>query len=153
MAKNCTQGRKRITLPMDDRYLRLSALGTRHCTARCLTMSFFLARNTQVSLQTVRNRVREDGIRARIPVKGPRLTREHRVARLAYALEHRNFWNMRQWSNVLFTDESRFCLNTSDRRVPVYRREGERYLQCNFRETENFGGGSVMVWGVIRYVL
>ena len=81
-------------------------------------------------------------------VNAPRLTREHRVARLAFAREQGN-WNIHNWGNVLFTDESRFCLCTSDRRIPVYRRDGERYFQCNIRPLTNFGEGSIMLWGGI----
>jgi hypothetical protein len=33
--------------------------------------------------------------------------------------------------------------------MPVYRRPGERYLQCNFVPNLNYGGGSVMVWSAI----
>ncbi|KAL3266096.1 hypothetical protein HHI36_010282 [Cryptolaemus montrouzieri] len=55
------------------------------------------------------------------------------------------------FQNVLFSDECRFCLVLNDRRMPVYRRPGERYQQCNIRQTENFGGSSVMVWGGISF--
>jgi hypothetical protein len=50
---------------------------------------------------------------------------------------------------ILFTDESRFCLYSDDRRVRVYRRPGERYAQCNIVGTVSHGGGFVMVWGGI----
>jgi hypothetical protein len=85
-----------------------------------------------------------------VAVTAPRLTREHRIARLAFAREHEN-WNIQDWGNVLFTDESRFCLYTSDRRIPVYRRDGERYSQVNIRPSTNFGGGSIMLWGGISF--
>jgi hypothetical protein len=58
--------------------------------------------------------------------------------------EHRN-WD-REWHNVLFTDDLRFCLTNNDRRNRVFRRPGERYSQI-----DNFGGGSVMVWGGINW--
>lgn len=32
----------------------------------------------------------------------------------------------------------------------VYRRRGERFLDCNVKEVRAFGGGSVMVWGGIQ---
>ncbi|RZC35885.1 hypothetical protein BDFB_004933 [Asbolus verrucosus] len=35
--------------------------------------------------------------------------------------------------------------------MPVYRRNGERYAQCNFRNTMNFDGGSIMVWSGISF--
>jgi hypothetical protein len=47
------------------------------------------------------------------------------MARLNFAREHRN-WD-REWHNVLFTDDLRFCLTNNDRRKRVFRRPGERY--------------------------
>ena len=32
-----------------------------------------------------------------------------------------------QWRRVLFSDESRFCISTTDGRLRVWRRRGERY--------------------------
>jgi hypothetical protein len=58
-------------------------------------------------------------------------------------------WDIEDWQNVIFSDESRFCLYANDRRMLVYRRPGERYLQCNFVPNVDYGGGSVMVWGAI----
>lgn len=140
------QGRKRSTTAIDDRFLRLTALRIRHCTARQIKNELLTVRNVNVTSQTVRNRLREQGIRARIPAKGPILTREHRIHRLQFARDHRD-WTAENWANILFTDESRYCLFSSDRRLPVYRRDGERFSQCNFRNTTNFGGGSIMIWG------
>jgi transposase len=142
------QGRRRVTSVRDDRFLRLTALRSRHCTARLLQSEMLAARDVEISLQTVRNRLREDNIRAHVPARAPQLTRQHRVARLAFAREHVN-WDIGDWQNVMFSDESRFCLYEKDRRMPVYRRPGERYLQCNFVPNVNYGGGSVMVWGAI----
>lgn len=50
---------------------------------------------------------------------------------------------------MLFSDESRFVLHVKDRREYVWRREGERFAQCTIRETDAFGGGSVLVWAGI----
>lgn len=133
-------GRPSCTTPADNRYLRLQALRRRHVTARQLQNDLARARNTRVSTQTIRNRLRQIGIRPRAAVTAPRLTREHRVARLRFAREHVN-WHINDWANLLFTDESRFCLYSSNRRIPVYRREGESYFQCNVRPAANFGGG------------
>ncbi|KMQ91674.1 transposable element tc1 transposase [Lasius niger] len=54
-----------------------------------------------------------------------------------------------QWNNVLFTDESRFCLLSSDRRVHVWRRQGHRFEQNCVEPVRAFGGGSIMVWSGI----
>ena len=49
----------------------------------------------------------------------------HQHARLEYARFDQN-WTARQWNNVLFTDESRFCLFSSDA-IRVWRRRRYRY--------------------------
>ncbi|KAI3357866.1 hypothetical protein L3Q82_016261, partial [Scortum barcoo] len=46
-------------------------------------------------------------------------------------------------------DESRFTLSTCDRRDRVWRRRGERSAACNILQHDQFGSGSVMVWGGI----
>ncbi|KAI3372403.1 hypothetical protein L3Q82_022687, partial [Scortum barcoo] len=58
-------------------------------------------------------------------------------------------WQIRHWRPVLFTDESRFTLSTCDRRDRVWRRRGERSAACNILQHDQFGSGSVMVWGGI----
>ena len=56
-------------------------------------------------------------------------------------------WTRQDWQKVLFTDESRFCLNRSDCQIRVYRRRNERYNEACTLERDRFGGGgSIMVW-------
>ncbi|KFM74611.1 Transposable element Tc3 transposase, partial [Stegodyphus mimosarum] len=54
---------------------------------------------------------------------------------------------MEQWATILFTDESRFSLNTDFRRNFIWREPGIRYLPFNVLEINNYGG--VMVWAGI----
>ena len=60
---------------------------------------------------------------------------------------------LKQWRQVFFTDESRFCLYRSDGRQCVYRRRGERFADSCVVERDRFGGGSVIVWGGISHGL
>jgi hypothetical protein len=46
---------------------------------------------------------------------------------------------------VLFTDESRFGVNFTDRRARVWRNSNERLAPACVAEHDYFGGGSVMV--------
>ncbi|XP_072039555.1 uncharacterized protein [Amphiura filiformis] len=85
---------------------------------------------------------------ARRPATGPILIPRHRRAILDFARNHQH-WQDGDWTPVLFTNESRFTVSTNDRRVRVWRRQGERYANCNIVEVNHFGGGSVMVWAGI----
>ena len=99
--------------------------------------------NTSISAQTVRNRLREAGLRACRPVVKQVLTRHH-----WHCLTHR-CWTRHDWQKVpIFTDESLFCLTRGDGQIRVYRRRNERYTESCTLERDRFGGGrSVMVWG------
>lgn len=97
-----------------------------------------------ISRSTVRNLLRESGLRARTAARGPMLTVAHRRARLQYARDHVNC-PMRNWNNVFFSDESRFCLYGNDRRPRAWHRQGQRYERF-LRPIAAYGGGSVMVW-------
>ncbi|GFU43634.1 hypothetical protein TNCV_4483141 [Trichonephila clavipes] len=48
------------------------------------------------------------------------LTPHHCAARRRWATEHRD-WEQHDWSQVLFTDESQFSLESDTRRVLVWR--------------------------------
>ena len=50
---------------------------------------------------------------------------------------------------MLFTDESRFCLDFTDRRQLVWRMPKERFDDLNVAEHDHYGKGSVMVWAGI----
>lgn len=142
------QGRKRSTTAVDDRFLTLHILRNRRLTAVQTRNQLEEVRGTRIGQRTVRRRLKEVGIKSYRPKKAPKLQRRHRVARLAFAREHQN-WTNDQWSKVLFTDESRFCINSIDGRERLYRRPGEQNEQFNFTPTVSFGGGSIMVWGGI----
>ena len=52
---------------------------------------------------------------------------------------------------MLFTDESRYCLQMIDHRSRVYRRRKERFSDACVHDVDHFCGGSVMVWGGISF--
>lgn len=141
-------GRKRKTTAIDDRFLHLKTLRDRHLTSVQSRNQLQEVRGTNVSAWTVRRRLKEFGLKACRPATGPKLLPRHRVARLQFATEHLH-WNLEQWNNVLFTDESRFCLHSPDGRKRVWRRNGERFAECTFSSRLSYGGGSVMVWAGI----
>lgn len=156
------QGRHRITTPRNDRAIVRRVRQEPFIVPNIIARDYPNQQQQQqqrrrrqqqrhITAQTIRNRLREAGVRARRPVRVPMLTARHRRARFEYAQQHLH-WGMRQWNHVLFTDESRFCLYGDDRRLRVYRRQGERFLRNCVRPVVAFNGGSVMVWaGISRY--
>ena len=79
----------------------------------------------RILVQTVRNRVRASGFSSRKPAKKSQLSQRHRRQFCA----RYGRWNRQQWSQVLFSGESRFCLLKVDGRIRVWRRNGEIHLE------------------------
>ena len=113
--------------------------------ATTLRNEFRNAVDVNISTQTVRNRLRQSGIRSRRACIRIPLTRLHKQARLHWAQDHINF-SENDCDPALFTDESSYCLDFTDRRARVWRRRGERFQDANISERDRYGGGSIMVW-------
>ncbi|GFV98431.1 transposable element Tcb2 transposase [Trichonephila clavipes] len=94
----------------------LTARRNRTENATQLQRQLLLATGRRVSSQTVRNRLHEGGLYARRPMVCIPLTPRHRAARRRWAAEHRD-WEQHDWSQVLFTDESRFSLESQYRKA------------------------------------
>ncbi len=139
-------GRPRVTSRQQDNHIRLVHLRNRFQTASLTART--IPGLLPISPRTVRNRLRERAIRPRRPAIRPVLLRRHRVARLDWCRRHLRF-TRRDWAGILFTDESRVHLDSSDGRSRVYRRVGERFCDACVVQRRSFGGGSVMIWGGI----
>ena len=96
-----------------------------------------------VTAQTVRNRLRDAGLRCRRPYRGLILTTRHRQQRLQWARRHLRMIRA-DWAAVLFTDESRFNLYDNDDCLRAYREDDNCIIERN-----RHGGGSVMILGGI----
>ena len=139
-------GRPRVTSQRQDRAIRLAHLRNRHLTATETAVNTVGSHNRRIHPKTVRNRLREFGLRASRPNVGKPLNRARRARCIAWvtALAPTRF-PMRQWRRVFFTDESRFTLFRADGRHRLYRRRGERFADACVFERDRYGGGSVMV--------
>lgn len=141
-------GRPKSTNGRDDRLVVNQALRNRRLTATDLQQYLRGVRGVNVSRQTIRNRLHAGELTARRPQVVLPLKARHRRARMAWCTQHRR-WNINQWSNVMFSDESRFNLDFRDGRRRVWRRRGERFTDPARVAHDRYGGGSVMVWGGI----
>ena len=146
-------GRPRVTSQRQDRAIRLAHLRNRHLTATETAVNTVGSHNRRIHPKTVRNRLREFGLRARRPNVGLPLNRARRARRMAWvtAQAPRRF-PMRQWRRVFFTDESRFTLFRADGRRRLYRRRvGTVWRRLRFREGQirgrvGYGMGRDFAW-------
>ncbi|GFY04048.1 transposable element Tcb2 transposase [Trichonephila clavipes] len=106
------------------------------------------ATGTTVSTQTVRNRLHGVGLYARRPIVCVTLTSRYRRDCRKWATEHVNS-RRNEWSNVLFSDESRFSVHPDNRRIFIWRDHGSRNNHSFVHESVRFGGGGVLVHGGI----
>ena len=73
----------------------------------------------QLTGRTVRCRLAERNLQCRRPARGPFLLGLHRQHRLQWAQRHIH-WRHCEWRMVLYTDESRFCLDPPDGRIRIW---------------------------------
>ena len=73
-----------------------------------------------------------------------------RKRKRTFARKHQN-WTEDQWSKILWSDESKFCLFGSDGKRYVRRPVGTRYDVRYQIPTVKHGGGNVKVWGCFSY--
>ncbi len=86
-------------------------------------------------------------------VKASRATTHRRVKefgyscrqrRLTWAKEKKN-WTVAQWSKVLFSDESKFCISFGNQGPRVWRKGGEAHSSSFLKSSVKFPQ-SVMIW-------
>jgi hypothetical protein len=111
----------------------------------------------RISAQTVRKRLRENGLRARRPFFGTALRCRHLLARVRWCNRVRR-WDLQNCMWVWFSDESRFMLQKIDSRTRVEMAvhvstdaemrgsQGTASLRSTISAEE-----SVMMWGAISY--
>ncbi len=73
------------------------------------------------------------------------LARVCRQRRLTWTKEKKN-WTVAQWSKVLFSDESKFCISFGNQGPRVWRKGGEAHSTSFLKSSVKFPQ-SVMIWG------
>ncbi len=131
-----------------DNYIRQRHLRNRQPTAATTARETLGTHNLRIVEHTVRLRLREAGLRCRRPYFGIVLTDDRKRRTLQWGRNYRD-WTINHLSQVLFTDESRFCLSRAAGRTRVWRRPGERYSDAAVIQSDGWGGQSVMIWGGI----
>ena len=139
-------GCQRATKPRQNRFIVVQTRRHPFVNATSLRNESRTAVGVNISTQTFHNSLRQGGLRSRRTcIRIPRL---HKQARLNWTQDHVN-WTDKHCDPVLFTDESRYCLDYTYRCARVWRRHGERFQDANIYEHDPYGRGSIMVWAGI----
>ncbi|GFV96760.1 transposable element Tcb1 transposase [Trichonephila clavipes] len=93
---------------------------------RMVVSSLRLKRYEVFSARPIRHRLQQSDPSTRRPLLGLPLTQNHRRL-LRQWCDERRMWAA-EWNEVVFTDESRICLQHHDGRIRVWRHRGERML-------------------------
>ncbi len=137
--KRCTTNRENCSLMRIVKQNRFKNLGELH---KEWTEAGFKA-----SRATTHRRVKEFGYSCRIPLVKPFLNHRQHQRRLTWAKEKKN-WTVAQWSKVLFSDESKFCMSFGNQGPRVWRKGGEAHSPSCMKSSVKFPQ-SVMIWGAM----
>ncbi len=77
----------------------------------------------------------------------PLLNQRQRQKHLTWAVEKKN-WTVAQWSKVLFSDESKFCISFGNQGSRVWRKSGEAQNLCCLKSSVKFPQ-SMMIWAAM----
>uniref|UniRef100_A0A8C5MW04 Transposase n=1 Tax=Leptobrachium leishanense TaxID=445787 RepID=A0A8C5MW04_9ANUR len=139
------RGRKMLLTSTAVRYLKRRVEKSPRVTAEELRKDLSDV-GTEVSAQTIRRTLRNEGLHARTPRRTPLLSPKNKKSRLQYAKSHVDK-PQKFWDSVLWTDETKLELfGPMDKRY-VWRRKNKAYEEKNTLPTVKHGGWSIMLWG------
>ncbi|GFY06769.1 transposable element Tcb1 transposase [Trichonephila clavipes] len=114
------------TTSRDDKKIVRMAVTHLSVTSRSVARHIESVTHHSVSACAIRRRLQQNGMSARRPLLGLPLTQNHRRLPHQWCDERR--MRVAEW-NVVFTDESRICLQHHDGRIRVWRHCGERIAE------------------------
>ncbi|GFW91487.1 transposable element Tcb1 transposase [Trichonephila clavipes] len=133
----------------EDRQIMRMAVTDHSVTSRTVAQHIESVTYHSVSARTIRRRLQQSGLSARRQLLGLRLTQNHRRLRHQFC-DERRMWAA-EWNEVVFTGESRICLQHHDGRIRVWRHRGERMLNSCVMHRHIGPAPSIMIWDGIGY--
>ncbi len=130
--KKCTSNRDNRTLERIVKQNPFKNVGEIH--------KEWTAAGVSASRTTTHRRMQDMGFSCRIPCVKPLLNNRQRQKRLD--------WTAAEWSKVMFSDESKFCISFGNQGPRVWRKRGEAQNPRCLRSSVKFPQ-SVMIWGAM----
>ncbi|GFS51473.1 transposable element Tcb1 transposase [Trichonephila clavipes] len=138
----------RVGYVTDKQIVRI-AVTDRSVTSRTVAQHIESVTHHSVSARTIRRRLQQSGLSARRLLLGLPLMQNPRRLRRQWC-DERRMW-VAEWNKVVFTYESRICLQHHDGRIRVWRHRGERMLNSCVMYRYTGPAPGIMVWGNIGY--
>jgi transposase len=148
LRKKSVGGRPQKLSPSDKRYCVRTVCRDPKATSKKVAKSLHAEFGINVTPQTVRRALREQGMGAVEKTKKPMLTRKQIKNRLTFAKAHQ-FWTKDDWRRVVYTDESKINRFNSDGRLWAWIRDSAELQPRQVKMNVKHGGGCIMVWGCI----
>ena len=145
-------GRKRKSTERTNRTLLNVVKTNRRKTLSEISATFNQQTPQKLSKRRVQRRLHEHGYRKRVVKKVTTISARNRLKRRAFSRSHLH-WNVqRDWSKVIFSDETQVVLG-KNKRVQVWRKNEEKWKpRClGVYAEKSVPQLSAMFWGCIRY--
>ena len=144
-----SQNRPRVGRPKKlstcaEHHIQMLSLKDRRRSPVSIAAEIEEVRGQLVSAQTIRRTVHQIGVHGCHPRRKPLLKTINKKASKQFA-EDMSTKHMDYWNHVLWSDEMKINLFSSDGFKHVWRRPGEEYKDKCVMPTVKHGGGNVMV--------
>jgi transposase len=136
-------GRPRKSFDRDDRILLRKALDDTKIPLRELKFEA----NSDLSISTIRRRLKEEDVQKWLAAERPRLTETHASKRYDFAKKYKDL-TVDDWRKYIFSDECSVEKGADPRQMWVFRRpsDSEKFKPKNVKPKDKCKGVSVMVW-------
>lgn len=138
-------GRKRKTTKREDNIIVNASKKDPFKSAKTISQEVATDHDIHVSDDTVNRRLNEAGLPSYIARSKPFISDDNVKKRYEWCLDHQS-WTVKDWSKVLWCDESPFTFCYQPRQH-VRRPKGKAYDKKYIKPTFKHGGGKIQVWG------
>lgn len=143
-------GRPSILTPRKKRNILMMLKRGEEKTATGISKKISATTNDKISRQTVSRTLHSFGYVARVKRKKPLLSSQQMKRRFQWAKDHEK-WDIDDWKNVIWSDETKFNLLNSDGKEYYWTNKPGTFSPESVKSTLKFGGGSIMIWGCMTW--
>jgi transposase len=143
-------GRKKSLNEEDREILKKKVNENGMISAKKLAIEIAKKTKKIISGRTVHNELKNMGFISAIPRKLPLLSSKNIYNRFELC-KIWSSWTLKIWNKILFSDETKINLFSSDGRVKVWRKPKSALDNKNILPTTKHGNGGLMIWGCVSY--